>query len=63
MLRAAGKNMPETIGKWREILHRLMADFLLGEARIDPKDGLKTCNNSYCDLQALCRIHELERSL
>ena len=63
LLREAGTNMPETIGKWREILHRLMADFLLGEARIDPKDGPKTCNNSYCDLHALCRIHELERSL
>ena len=63
LLREAGKKMPETIGKWREILHRLMADFLLGEARIDPKDGPKTCNNSYCDLHALCRIHELERSL
>jgi probable DNA repair protein len=62
LLREAGNNMSETIGQWREILHRLMADFLLGEARIDPKDGMRTCDNSYCDLHALCRIHELEGS-
>jgi probable DNA repair protein len=63
LLREAGNNMPGTIGQWREILHRLMADFLLGDARIDPKDGTRTCDNSYCDLHALCRIHELEGSL
>ena len=39
-----------------------MADFLAGEASIDPKDGTNTCNNSYCDLHSLCRIHELEVS-
>ena len=63
LLRAAGENMPETIGHWREVLHRLMADFLQGDARIDPKDGSRTCASSYCDLQAFCRIHELESSL
>jgi hypothetical protein len=63
LLREAGSNMPETIGLWRETLHGLMADFLLGDARIDPKDGTRTCRNSYCDLHALCRIHELEGSL
>ena len=55
--------MSQTIGQWRGILHRLMADFLLGDARIDPKDGIKTCDKSYCDLHALCRVHELEGSL
>jgi len=59
-LREAGENMAETIEQWRAVLHRLMADFLAGEARVDPKDGLKTCSNSYCDLHSLCRIHELE---
>jgi ATP-dependent helicase/DNAse subunit B len=38
-----------------------MADFLDGEAAIDPKNGRKTCDNSYCDLHSLCRIGELEQ--
>ncbi len=63
LLREAGDNMHETIGQWRTVLHGLMADFLLGEARIDPKDDTKTCDSSHCDLHALCRIHELGRPL
>jgi len=57
----AGLDMPATIENWRQILHRLMAEFLAGEAAIDPRDGRKTCNNSYCELQSLCRIGELEQ--
>lgn len=57
----AGQDMPVTINNWRQILHRLMAGFLAGEAAIDPKDGRKTCDNSYCDLHSLCRIGELEQ--
>jgi hypothetical protein len=57
----AGINMPETIDNWRQVLHHLMAEFLAGKASIDPKNGRKTCNNSYCDLQSLCRIGELEQ--
>ena len=55
----AGANLPQTIRNWRQVLHRLMADFLAGNATIDPKDGNNTCNNSYCELQPLCRIGEL----
>ncbi len=57
----AGEDMPATIENWRQILHRLMAEFLAGEAAVDPKDGNKTCKNSYCELQPLCRINELEQ--
>lgn len=57
----AGYEMDKTIENWRQILHRLMADFLAGEAAVDPKDGLKTCENSYCELQPLCRVGELQR--
>ena len=57
----AGENMEETISRWREVLHRLMADFLAGEAAIDPKDGLNTCTKSYCELQTLCRVGELDQ--
>jgi len=57
----AGADMPGTIKNWRQVLHRLMAEFLAGEAAIDPRDGRKTCNSSYCDLQSLCRIGELDQ--
>jgi probable DNA repair protein len=57
----AGRQLPSTIVNWRQILQRLMADFLDGEAAIDPKNGRKTCDNSYCDLHSLCRIGELEQ--
>jgi probable DNA repair protein len=56
----AGFGMPETISNWRQVLHRLMRAFLAGEAMIDPKNGRKTCQNSFCELQRLCRIDELE---
>jgi len=57
----AGNDMPKTIENWRQTLHRLMAHFLAGEAAVDPKDGRKTCENSYCKLRSLCRIGELEQ--
>lgn len=55
----AGLEMPGTIQSWRQTLHHLMSDFLAGQAAVDPKHGLSTCNNSYCQLQSLCRIAEL----
>jgi probable DNA repair protein len=57
----AGYEMSETIENWRHILHHLMADFLAGKAAVDPKHDLKTCENSYCELQSLCRIGELDQ--
>jgi hypothetical protein len=38
-----------------------MADFLAGQAAIDPKNGTRTCEDSWCELRSLCRIRELER--
>ena len=55
----AGRNMPGTIQNWRQTLHRLMADFLAGNAAIDPKGGTGICDKSYCKLQSLCRVGEL----
>jgi hypothetical protein len=55
--------MPETIEKWRQVLHRLMADFLAGEAAVNPKGDQKTCEKSYCKLQTLCRVDELLQRL
>jgi len=57
----AGYEMPKTIENWRQVLHHLMADFLAGKATIDPKHNLKTCDNSYCELQPLCRVGELDQ--
>lgn len=42
--------------QWRRVLETLGEAFRLGEARVDPKDGPRTCE--YCDLKSLCRIHE-----
>jgi len=59
----AGYEMPKTIEIWRQVLHHLMADFLAGEAAVDPKtdpkSGKRTCEKSYCELQSLCRVGEL----
>ena len=60
MLVEAGEDLPATIAVWRNILHRLMREFLSGQAAVDPNDGRNTCNKSYCELHSLCRIDELE---
>lgn len=60
-LQEACRQLPETIDNWRHTIHRLMKEFLAGEAAIDPKHGSRTCENSYCELQPLCRIRELEQ--
>jgi probable DNA repair protein len=60
-LHEAGRRLPETTANWREVLHRLMAEFLAGRAEIQPVRGRTSCNNVYCELQPLCRIDELEQ--
>ena len=60
-LHEAGENMTATVADWKRVLQRLMDDFLAGIAPIDPKDGNKTCDNSWCELHALCRVRELEQ--
>ncbi|NND44666.1 MAG: hypothetical protein HKN58_05045 [Xanthomonadales bacterium] len=59
-LLAAGEDMPGTIANWRQVLHRLMADFLAGEAAVDPRNDRRTCAETYCQFQSLCRIDELD---
>lgn len=46
----------EMLLDWREAIEQLACDFLSGRAVVDPKDAAKTC--TYCELAALCRIHE-----
>lgn len=46
----------ELVCNWRHTLTQLSAQIQTGYAKIDPKEGDKTC--AFCDLQALCRITE-----
>ena len=59
----AGNDLAQTIDNWRQVLQQLMQKFINGETTVDPKHGLKTCKNSHCELQSLCRIGELEQQL
>ena len=45
--------------KLRAMICAIMgAAFGAGAADVDPKNGLATCAGSYCELAALCRVHE-----
>mgnify|MGYP001814883641 FL=1 len=59
-LHEAGEQMERTVEEWKQTLQDLMADFLAGKADIDPKDGVRTCEKSWCEMHSLCRINELE---
>ncbi len=41
---------------WRATIERLAAEFLAGDAEVDPKAGASTCRR--CGMQTICRIHE-----
>lgn len=57
-LKEATERWPQVLEDWRAELERLGRAFCAGTAEVDPKRGLATCRNSYCELAALCRIHE-----
>lgn len=44
----------EILNYWRDTLERLAQDFIRGEARVDPKHSVTTCQ--FCELHSLCRI-------
>jgi hypothetical protein len=44
------------VSGWTEELEALGREFAAGDARVDPKELLKTCRG--CDLQPLCRVYE-----
>lgn len=46
----------ELVNYWRIVLNNLGQQFSQGFAKVDPKDGGKTCLN--CQLHSLCRINE-----
>ena len=48
------------VDDWRRVLQKLAAEFISGEARVDPKNS-SSCQ--FCELEAVCRIHELDSRL
>ena len=44
------------LAQWKKDAETLGKAFVSGDARVDPKEELKTCRR--CDLQTLCRVHE-----
>jgi probable DNA repair protein len=46
----------EMLATWRREIDRLGENFASGDARVDPKRALATCER--CDLKPLCRVHE-----
>lgn len=53
---AENKAWDEQIHSWQITLETLSDQFYEGIATVDPKDSIETCQ--YCELKALCRIHE-----
>jgi RecB family exonuclease len=47
---------PKLIEEWRRDTEALGRAFAAGDARVDPKEDLKTCR--LCELQTLCRVYE-----
>ena len=54
--RAFAPTWPELLAEWRNEVDKLGNAFAAGEARVDPKYALATCDR--CDLKPLCRVHE-----
>jgi len=50
------RDWPSLIAAWKKDAESLGAAFAAGEASVDPKHDLKTCQS--CDLQTLCRVYE-----
>ena len=46
----------EMLATWRREIDRLGENFASGDARVDPKRALASCER--CDLKPLCRVHE-----
>lgn len=46
----------DLVSAWHADLARIAADFIGGDAKIDPKTYPHTCR--YCDVRSVCRIHE-----
>lgn len=58
---AENKDWKQQLQTWQETLEKIGNQFYEGNAQVDPKDIVETCR--YCDLKALCRIHEDQAGL
>ena len=56
--REATEDWPRVLEQWRQTMEDLALAFSQGRAEVDPKNGITTCTNSYCELMSLCRFHE-----
>ncbi len=52
----AMRSWGDLLAEWRACFERLGHEFAEGEARIEPREGEKTCRR--CELRPLCRINE-----
>jgi ATP-dependent helicase/nuclease subunit B len=50
------RDWKKLLAQWKQDAEALASSFAAGEARVDPKNELKTCRR--CDLQTLCRVYE-----
>jgi ATP-dependent helicase/DNAse subunit B len=50
------RSWPALLAEWKKDAEALGKAFAAGDARIDPKQDLKTCRR--CDLHTLCRVYE-----
>ena len=49
-----GPELKRQLPEWTQVVEHLGASFLQGEAAVDPKYGVKSCE--FCQLHSLCRI-------
>jgi ATP-dependent helicase/nuclease subunit B len=55
-----GGDLRPHLTDWKRVVDQLGESFKRGEAAVDPKHPVKTCE--FCDLSALCRIAELGKT-
>ncbi len=56
-----GKELKARLPEWTRVVDQLGANFLRGDAAVDPKHPPKTCE--FCMLHSLCRIAELREGV
>jgi ATP-dependent helicase/DNAse subunit B len=57
LLGHAGGDLAWRIPEWSKVVDQLGSSFLRGDAEVDPKYPVKTCE--FCELHSLCRIAEV----
>jgi hypothetical protein len=52
-----GLDLQQHLPEWTRVVEQLGASFFRGDAAVDPKYGLKSCE--FCQLHSLCRIADV----